>query len=320
VRESAVRIMADAACSDFEAYRGYVLDRAAGVADALIDSARRGLMADAVPFLLGCLSDKRRIVTDDGSWSIAERAQRALMVITCQSFHYDIAATREDQRDAIARWRQWFLARRELPRDDWVQEGIERARDYADRDYVPHRLEGLRLLAFIGPPALPALRERLARRPGDLRTEVICQPDEPPRPGDTVPCALIVQNATTHAVPLAPSIEGPELRVSRIEGTADDGAPGRGSSPQAPNLVPERDAFADRLIELSPGELRRYEFMAGPVLLTGRYRVRATLFDWAAAMAAIPPDGSPAKSKGARPADGPATPAIEAETILRFDQ
>src|SRR5713101_3550637 len=88
VRESAVRAMDAAACSDFQAYSGYLLDGAAGVVDALIDAARRRLMADAVPFLLGCLSDRRHIVTGEGAWSISERADRALMVITCQSFHY----------------------------------------------------------------------------------------------------------------------------------------------------------------------------------------------------------------------------------------
>src|SRR6266481_8945660 len=45
VRESAVRVMDDAACSDFQAYSGYLLDSAAGVVDALIDAARRRLMA-----------------------------------------------------------------------------------------------------------------------------------------------------------------------------------------------------------------------------------------------------------------------------------
>jgi len=317
VRESAVRIMADAGCTDFEAYRGYLLDGAAGVVDALIDSSRRGLIADAVPFLLGCLSDKRRLVTEAGSWSIAERAERALMVVTCQSFHYDAAATKDDQRDAVARWRQWYLARRALPREEWVKEGIERARDYADRDYIPHRLEGLRLLALIGPPALPALRERLVRRPGDLRSDVLCRPDEPPRPGDVVPCALIVQNATKHPVPLAPSAEGPEIRLSLLEGSSDDGVTSRAPAGPPKDTAPAREFFADRLIELAPGELRRFEFSAGPVLLAGRYRVRASLLDWTAVLAA---DGSTTKSGAGRPLDVPPVPAIEAETVLRFER
>jgi len=317
VRENAVRVMGDAGCADFESYRGFVLDRSAGVADALIDAARRGLMADAVPFLLGSLSDRRRLVTQAGSWSIAERAQRALMIITCQSFHYDVASTRDDQRDAIARWRQWYLSRRGLPREEWVQEGIERARDYAGRDHAPHRLEGLRLLALIGAPALPALRERLVRRPGDLRTDVICQPDEAPRPGDSVPCALVVQNATKRPVPLAPSLEGPQIRLSPVDGPREEGSPARPPSPS--DLAQTLGLFADRLTELAPGELRRFEFIAGPVLLSGRYRVRAALLDWAAVLASSGQDGAAPKTAGPRaPAASPST--IEAETILRFER
>src|SRR6266850_5108348 len=64
VREQAVRAMDDAACSDFESYSGFLLDSAAGVMDALLDAAWRRQMIDAVPFLLGSLSDRRRIVTE----------------------------------------------------------------------------------------------------------------------------------------------------------------------------------------------------------------------------------------------------------------
>src|SRR5881296_1371394 len=231
VRENAVRVMDDAGCSDFQAYSGFLLDGAAGVVDALIDAARRRLMADAVPFLLGCLSDRRHIVTEEGSWSISERADRALMVITCQSFHYDVTASRDDQRDAITRWRQWFLARRRLPRDEWVQEGIERGRDYAGRDHGPHRLEGLRLLALIGPRALPALREELARRPTDLTAEVVCLPDEPPRPGDIIPCALVVRNASKRSLAIAPPPDGPVVRLSPAAPAHDEVPPARGAVP-----------------------------------------------------------------------------------------
>src|SRR2546427_10436853 len=38
------------------------------------------------------------------------------ILITCQSFHYDPSAPRDDQRNALTRWRQWYLAKKELPR------------------------------------------------------------------------------------------------------------------------------------------------------------------------------------------------------------
>ena len=313
VRESAVRVMDDAACSDFQAYSGYLLDSAAGVVDALIDAARRRLMADAVPFLLGCLSDRRHIVTGEGAWSISERADRALMVITCQSFHYDVTASRDDQRDAITRWRQWFLARRQLPRDEWVQEGIQRGRDYAGRDHGPHRLEGLRLLALIGPRALPALREALARRPTDLTAEVVCLPDEPPRPGDIIPCALVVRNASKRSLAIAPPPEGPLVRLSPTAPVHDEVPPARGSVLAGGDITETLDVFADRLVDLAPGEIRRFEFNAGPVLFAGRYRLHVTLDDLAARL----PD--PSKT-GTAPRTGATPTGIEAETIVRFEQ
>jgi len=313
VRESAVRVMDDAACSDFQAYSGYLLDSAAGVVDALIDASRRRLMADAVPFLLGCLSDRRRIVTGEGAWSISERADRALMVITCQSFHYDSAASRDDQRDAITRWRQWFLARRQLPRDEWMQEGIERGRDYAGRDHGPHRLEGLRLLALIGPRAIPALREALARRPTDLTAEVVCLPDEPPHPGDIIPCALVVRNASKRSLAIAPPPDGPVVRLSSGAPAHEEVPPARGAVPGGGDITEALAVFADRLVDLAPGEVRRFEFSAGPVLFAGRYRLHVELDDLVTRLL------DPSKT-GTAPRTAATPTAIEAETIVRFEQ
>jgi hypothetical protein len=313
VRESAVRSMDDAACSDFEAYSGYLLDSAAGVVDALIDAARRRLMVDAVPFLLGSLSDRRHIVTQEGTGSISERAHRTLMVITCQSFHYDSKASRDDQRDAVTRWRQWFLARRSLPRDEWIQEGIDRGRDYAGRDYRPYRLEGLRLLALIGPRALPALREALARRPTDITAEVVCVPDEPPRPGDVIPCALVVRNASKHPLVIAPPPDGPVVRLLPGEKAQDEGLSPRGAPPTDGDIPEVLEAFPDRLVDLAPGEVRRFEFNAGPILWAGRYRLHVELDDLVSRLV-LPP-----KTAASPRTEAPAT-AIEAETVVRLEQ
>jgi hypothetical protein len=338
VRGNAVQAMDDAGCSDFDAYGAYLLDGSASVLSALVEAAERHLMKDAVPFLLGSLFDRRRIVTERGTWSIGERAQHALMVITCQSFHFDPATSRDDQRNAVTRWRQWYLAKRDLPRDEWVQEGIGRARDYAQRDYGPYRVEGLRLLALIGPQALPALRELLARKPDDLKAEVVCQPDEPPRVTDAVPCALLVRNSAGRRVAIAPPPDGPEVRLVPSDAPPDERPPARGGaaapasprSPGPPDRPPGTEgpaaalgAFADRLVDLAPGEVLRFEFKAGPVLFAGRYRVRAALPDLAAGLAAsaMARDGGAAKrvgETGPRASVPPST--IEAETIVRFEQ
>jgi len=101
------------------------------------------------------------------------------------------------------------------------------------------------------------------------------------------------------------------------------------------------------MVVLAPGEVRRYEFTVGPVPAAGRYRVRATLADLAAEVVAgaaapsvNPPPASPSprpqdkrsgpksqrageasKPGAARgPADRPPPTAIEAETIVRFEQ
>jgi len=328
VRESAVRTMNDAGCPQFAAYGAYLHDGAAGVVDAIVDAAERRLMTDAVPFLLGSLSDRRRIVTDEGVWSIGERAERALMVITCQSFHYDFAASRDDQRNSLTRWRQWYLAKRSLPREDWIQEGIGRAQDYAGRDYIPYRLEGLRLLTLIGPPAAPALRTALARHPDQLKMEVVCQPDEAPRPGDAVPCTLVVRNGSRQSLAIAPSADAPAVRWWPVDADADgDAAPAAPASrfarPSGTWDLETLAAFADRLIEVPAGGSRRFDFVAGPVSASGRYRVRAEIDDLTLRLFEDRREPDSAAPRGvARPASPVASPprTLGAETILRFEQ
>ena len=301
VREHAVRALADAGCADFAAYAGYAADGDAWVIDAVIRAAERHRMAGAVPFLLTRLSDARRILAEEGTWTIGDTVHHGLQVITCQSFHYDPGAAADDRRNALTRWRQWYLGHRDEPRDAWVKAGIERARDYAGRDYGPHRLEGLRLLALIGEPALPALRDLLGRSAGDLRAELSCHPEEPPRPTDQVPCALVVRNVTARHVAFAPPPGGPEVRVTRSDAPPETG---QAAAPADQGAI--LAALAGRLADLSPGEIRRYELAVGPVTAPGRYRVRATLADLVLAL-----------TSGSAPDRAPG--AIEAETIVRFD-
>lgn len=320
VREHAVRALSDAGCADFAAYSAYTADGDAWVIDAVIRAAERHLIAGAVPFLLSRLSDPRRILAEEGTWTIGDAAHRGLRAITCQSFHYAAAAPADDRRNALTRWRQWYLAHRDEPREAWVKAGIERARDYAARDYGPHRLEGLRLLALIGEPALPALRTLLGRMPADLSADLACLPDEPPRPPDRVPCALVLRNVSDRRVAFAPPQSGPEVVVTRQAPAAEiDPAPARPGKSPAPRPVPAAAdkpapfdpgaglaALAARLIELAPGEIRRYEFEVGPVPAPGRYTVRARLDDPALGLAA---GSTPTQAAG----------RIEVETVVRFD-
>ncbi len=300
VREHAVRALSDAGCAAFESYRVYMNDADAWVTEAVIEAARRHLMPDAVPFLLARLSDARRIVAQEGTRRIGDDAHRVLQMITCQSFHYDPEGTEDDRRNALTRWRQWYIERHAEPRDAWVKEGIARARDYAGRDYLPHRLEGLRLLALIGEPALPDLRALIRREPGDVQADLSCQPEEPPRPTDRVPCRLLVRDASASRVVLAPPAGGPVIRLGRADAPAelsppdqDARAPGGVSGVHAGAPVP--GALAERMVVLLPGEVRRYEFTVGPVPTAGRYRVRATLADLAAEIVAgaAAPSASP---------------------------
>jgi len=336
VRANAVEAMDAGGCSDFQSYGAYLLDGSAGVVAALIQAAERHMIKDAVPFLIGTLTDRRRIVNEEGTWSLGEGAHRALTVITCQSFHFDPAAPRDDQRNAVTRWRQWYLAKKDLPREEWEQEGIDRARDYAGRDHGPYRIEGLRVLALIGPRALPTLRELLARRPGELQAEIVCLPDEPPRVTDAVPCALVVRNASSRSLVIAPPPDGLKVQVSRSDAWPADREPtplepkanGR-KGPVVANEAPPgstpgmlRD-FANWLTLLGPGEARRFEFSAGPVLSAGRYRVSVSLKDLAASLVgeAIPADGAPGKRvANPSPRSAGAFSAIEEETVVRFEQ
>ncbi len=350
VREHAVRALADAGCSDFASYRAYLDDSDAWVTDAVIEATRRHLMPDAVPYLLARLTDPRRIVSEQGTRRIGDSAHRALQQITCQSFHYDPAGTEDDRRNALSRWRQWYVEHRAEPRDEWLREGIARARDYAGRDYPPHRLEGLRLLALIGEPALADLRALVRRSPDDVQAEVTCQPDEPPRPSDRVPCRLQVRDASARPVVIAPPAGGPIVRVGRID-VAVPSFPDEVTRPPGASSGDRRAALssslAEQMIVLMPGEVRRYEFTVGPVPSAGRYRVRATLADLAAEIVAgsdarapdpapTPPSSRSSDRRGtAKPPRAGATPRpaaatapsgatsitrIEAETIVRFDQ
>jgi hypothetical protein len=315
VRENAVRALADSGCDRLEPYRPYLADPSPWVSDAFLRAAERHLIADAVPWLLDHLDDRRRIVSADGSWAIGEIALRALRVVTCQPFPFDPRAAPEARAAAVADWRVWYAAHHTEPRSAWLAAGVARAREEAEDGGPAVRLEALRLLALLGPPAAPALRGALGRSAGDLRVTLSCEPEEPPRVTDEVPCVLEIANPADHRVGLAVAEGAPEVRLVRIEagspaadrrapparaGRAPAGADARtaeGGSPAATGASPAD--LAARLVDLAPGEALRREFRIGPVAAAGRYQVRAGLADLAAS---------------------PSLPPIEASTVVRFEQ
>lgn len=341
VREHAVRALSVAGCGTLASFGPYLRDPNPWVIEAVLRGIERGRVREAVPFLIDRLTDRRAIVSGDGAWTIAESAHRALRTLTCQSFHFDPQGSPRGQAGAVERFRSWFLEHGSETREGWIASGLSLARDYLGRDFAPHRREGLELLLLIGPPAATELRAALERKTGDLRVSVTCQPAEPPRVGDRVPCTLLVTNAGSRPVALVPIGDAPEVRLIRQnDGRAED----PGERPRGVlQLAAEMPALAARVIDLGPGDVLRRDFQAGPVRAAGRYEVRATLVDLATSLArpasSVPASPAPASTPthtakpssardrpprpteiaGAAPRATAGPSAIEASTVLRFE-
>jgi hypothetical protein len=320
VRENAVRALGDAGCRDFASYRPYLADPNPWVIERVLRAAQDQLMPEMVPFLLDRLSDPRRILAADESWTIGERAHQVLRMITCQSFHFDPQGSPRSRQDAVTRWRQWYEAHRGEPRQAWVEAGIALGTEYAGRDYAPsHRREGLELLALIGAPALRALRTAFARGPADLSAVVACRPDEPPRVNERIPCVLEIRNDGRRRVAFAPAPDGVDVRVARIEGS---GATPPQSSPRAAAASSVRSSLpelASLVVDIGPGESLKRDFSVGPVPSAGRYEVRVSLRDLAGALFSAA-DGAEGAGKAGSRASAPGLPPIEAVTVVRFEQ
>src|SRR5206468_9183088 len=137
---------------------------------------------------------------------------------------------------------------------------------------------------------------------------------------------------------IAPPADGLVVRVSPTNTPPVEREPGRaepkanvrprtGAAKDLPPAPPEITTdmlrgFADQLSVLAPGEVRRFEFNAGPVLTAGRYRVDASLDDLAFSILGEvkPADGAPGKRVEKAPPRAVARAAIEAETVVRFEQ
>ncbi|HEU4402069.1 MAG TPA: hypothetical protein VFT43_08185 [Candidatus Polarisedimenticolia bacterium] len=309
VRENAVRAMLDTGCDEIAAFAPYFDDPDPWVSETILRAVEAHLMTGAVPYLLDRLGDRRTIVSDDGTWTIGETALRVLIVVTCQSFHYDPKRGPAGQQEAVDQWRRWFEEHRTEPRSLWVTAGLALARDYLRRAYAPHRLEGIRLLALIGPPALADLRAAFERSPGDLKARVACTPEEPPRVTDRVPCVLEVENVSTRRIPLAPKPDDPVVELRRDDAVSERGASrpaGRGTvsgagkgagAPEGSTRSALPAEIVSRMVDLAPGEVLRREFTIGPVPGAGHYEVRTRITD---PLTSLPP--------------------VEAGTMVRFEQ
>jgi hypothetical protein len=277
VREHAIRALADAGCSTFDAYRPFSPDPDPWVAEALIETVERLRIVAAVPFLLERLPDPRTIVSPEGTWTLGQRSHRALRVVTCHSFHYDAAGTPQARADAIAQWRAWYESHRRETRRAWIDSGLQQALDYLQRDYEPHRREGFELLGLIGEPAAPTLRAALRRGPGEIRAALSCQSDRSPRVGDAVPCLLRLENVSGRRIALA--LGEPVLHLERRAPDAATAPRGRRAPAAAQRsggiASPASDAAllaeAANLVDLAPGEMLQKELVAGPVETAGEY-------------------------------------------------
>lgn len=318
VRERAVRLLADAGCDGLQSYGPFLADPHPWIVEALVRAIERHRIGAAVPWLLTRLEDGRRIVDTQGSFPLGALAHRALVAVTCQSFHFDPSAPGPARAEAARRFEAWYAGARERPRPEWIRDGIARAREYLEEG-SPWRAEGAALLARIGGEAVPVLKRFLERGPADLSSGVACEAEEPPRVTDTLRCVLVVQNASTRRLLMAVPPGGPRVWLEPLAPGGAGGTerrPAGGAEPARagaadPTVAAVRpdhaadatallEAFAETVVDLAPGELLQRDLSAGPALAAGRYELRATLEDAAARLAGGPP--------------------IVARTTLRFEQ
>jgi len=322
-REHAVRALDSAGCDSLEDYRPFFADQAPWVVNAVIDAIAQRRMAASWPFVLAHVDDRRRLVSDDGTWTIEDVAQRALRRLTGQPIPYAPDDPLAARNRAAAAWRGWFGAHGGEPQSAWLESGLAAARAALAGSDPAGRMAALETLALEDARGLAILRDALLRAPGEIETKVVCTPEEPPRVTETVPCALVLRNAAARRIPMALGDAGIVLAgmtAAPPDGTAEDppragrgssGARGKGSPARAPSTAPAAEpppTAADlrgRFIDLAPGSSTTLPLIAGPVATAGRYEARARVRDLGAAL------------------PGPTVShpdPLEATTVVRFEQ
>ena len=328
-REHAVRAMADAGCAVEADYRPFYADGAPWVADAILDAVARRRLNDAWPWVAAHLTDRRRLVSDAGGFTIEETAHQVLRSLTAQPIPFAASMSVAARDQAAARWRAWFALHGEEPPEAWVTSGLTACRVALAGNDAAARMAALQTLALIGERGDGILRDALLRAPGEIEVALRCEPDEPPRVGDTVPCTLAIRNRSSRRIPLA---LGPAALSLALSAPPPDPAPaaaeGRGRKPAAPKGRSRESALAappapvppapappasaarvaipaDCFVDLLPGGESLQPLKAGPVPSAGRYDLRAAVPDWSAS---LPPENPHQSAR------------IEATLTLRFEQ
>jgi len=312
-REHAVRALDIAGCGSLGDYQPFFADHAPWVVNAVIDAvAQRGVTA-SWPFVLAHVDDRRRLVSDDGSWTIEDAAHRALRRLTGQPLPFDPDDPPAARDHAAAAWRAWFTAHAGEPPASWIDSGQAAARAALAGSDPAGRMAALETLALSDARGLATLRDALLRAPGEIEARLVCTPEEPPRVTEIVPCALVLRNAAARRIPMALGDAGIVLagmaasapdqpgQEQPREGRGSSGARGKGSAARPPTASDLRGRFVD----LAPGASTTMPLSAGPVATAGRYEARATVRDLGAALPG-PPGGRP--------------DPIEATTVVRFEQ
>jgi len=298
-RERAVRVMADAGCDRLESYRPFFDDQSAWVEVALLDAVGRRRVSGAVPFAIARLSDARRLVTDDGSVSVGQAADRALRSLTGQP----IAAGSE------AAWRSWYAEHGSEPPSIWIASGL-REIGAKLQSGPQERLAALETLARLGETGREPLTTALRREPGDLAMEFDCTPEDPPRVLETVPCTLFIRNRTDR--PIALAVGDVQVRLTLQEAVPDPppepkaapkkpAAAVKTANPPSPAPAIDPATLSGHFVDLGPGQSLRRALRVGPVQTAGRYQTRALLEDLSAGLL-------------------PSATPIQATTIVRFEQ
>ncbi len=323
-REHAVRALDDAGCAAEEYYRPFYPDGAPWVADAILDAVARRRLTAAWPYVTAHLADRRRLVSDAGTFTIEESAHRVLRLLTAQPIPFSPGLSEAARDQAAARWRTFFAAHGDEPPEAWMASGLAACRDALAGTEPAARLAALQTLALVGERGDGVLRDALLRAPGEIEATLRCEPDEPPRVGDTVPCTLAIRNRSARRIALALGPAALSVALSAPPGLQPDprarpsgsskphgkeagraATPAASSAPAA-TAAPVRIAIPpDCFIDLVPGGVSSLPLKAGPVASAGRYDLRAAVPDWSAS---IPPE-NPHQ-----------TAQIEALLTLRFEQ